>query len=136
MAGIMAGRDCRRDIGATDTNRACDRTRGWYARSIMSLTRLGGTRGYVEDPSSFDSMWLILEAMVTRAHSNCARRSASSASLAAWAADGFRLDGGAFLRGVFLRGAFGISTGGGGTFFFQLFRDSSAHGRCFLERGS
>ena len=73
---------------------------------------------YVEDPSSLDSMWLILEAMVTRAHSSCASRSASSASLAAWAADGFRRDGGAFRRETFLRGAFGISTGGGGAFFF------------------
>ena len=73
---------------------------------------------YVELPSSFDSMWLILDAMVTKAHSSCASRSASSASLAAWAADGFRLEGGAFLRGVFLLG-FGISTGGGWTFFFR-----------------
>ena len=103
-------------VGATDTNRACDRTRGWYARSIMSLTRLGGTRVYVELPSSLDSMWLILDAMVTKAHSNCASRSASSASLAAWAADGFRLDGGAFRRGFLL--GLGISTGGGWTFFF------------------
>ena len=75
---------------------------------------------YVELPSSLDSMWLIFEAMVTKAHSSCASRSASSASLAAWAADGFRLDGGAFLRETFLRGALGISTGGGGTFFFLL----------------
>ena len=48
---------------------------------------------YVELPSSFDSMWLILDAMVTKAHSSCASRSASSASLAAWAADGFRREG-------------------------------------------
>ena len=75
---------------------------------------------YVELPSSFDSMWLILDAMVTKAHSSCASRSASSASLAAWAADGFRREGGAFRRETFLRGAFGISTGGGGTFFFLL----------------
>ena len=63
-------------------------------------------------------MWLIFEAIVTKAHSSCASRSASSASLAAWAADGFRREGGAFRRETFLRGALGISTGGGGTFFF------------------
>ena len=74
---------------------------------------------YVELPSSFDSMWLILDAMVTKAHSSCASRSASSASLAAWAADGFRLDGGAFRLETFLRGALGISTGGGCTFFLR-----------------
>ena len=62
----------------------------------------------------------ILDAIVTRAHSSCASRSASSASLAAWAADGFRLEGGAFRLETFLRGAFGISTGGGWTFFFRL----------------
>ena len=39
----------------------------------------------------------------------------SSASLAAWAALGFRRGGGAFRRETFLRGALGISTGGGGT---------------------
>ena len=65
-------------------------------------------------------MWLIFEAMVTSAHSSCASKSASSASLAAWAALGFRRDGGAFRRETFLRGALGISTGGGGTFFFLL----------------
>ena len=81
-----------------------------------SYAGLGGT--YVEDPSSLDSMWLILEAMVTSAHSSCANKSASSASLAACAALGFRREGGAFLRETFLRGALGISTGGGGTFFF------------------
>ena len=64
-------------------------------------------------------MWLILDAMVTKAHSSCANRSASSASLAAWAADGFRREGGAFRLETFLRGAFGISTGGGCTFFFR-----------------
>ena len=74
---------------------------------------------YVELPSSFDSMWLILDAMVTKAHSSCASRSASSASLAAWAADGFRREGGAFRLETFRRGALGISTGGGGTFFFR-----------------
>ena len=73
---------------------------------------------YVLLPSSLDSMWLILEAIVTKAHSSCASRSASSASLAACAALGFRREGGAFLRETFLRGAFGISTGGGCTFFF------------------
>ena len=62
-------------------------------------------------------MWLILEAIVTKAHSSCANRSASSASLAAWAADGFRRDGGAFRLETFLLGL-GISTGGGWTFFF------------------
>ena len=99
----MAGRrDCRRD-----------RYKQFYHESYAGL---GGT--YVEDPSSFDSMWLILLAIVTRAHSSCANRSASSASLAAWAALGFRREGGAFLRETFLRGALGISTGGGGTFFF------------------
>ena len=56
---------------------------------------------YVEDPSSFDSMCEILDAIVTRAHSSCANKSASSASLAAWAADGFRRDGGAFRRETF-----------------------------------
>ena len=73
---------------------------------------------YVLLPSSLLSMWLILDAMVTRAHSSCASRSASSASLAAWAADGFRRDGGAFRLETFLLG-FGISTGGGWTFFFR-----------------
>ena len=63
-------------------------------------------------------MWLILEAIVTNAHSSCASRSASSASLAAWAADGFRRDGGAFRLETFLLG-FGISTGGGGAFFLR-----------------
>ena len=72
---------------------------------------------YVLLPSSFDSMWLILDAIVTKAHSSCANRSASSASLAAWAADGFRRDGGAFRLETFLLGL-GISTGGGCTFFF------------------
>ena len=74
---------------------------------------------YVELPSSLLSMWLIFEAMVTSAHSSCASKSASSASLAAWAALGFRREGGAFLRETFRRGALGISTGGGGTFFFR-----------------
>ena len=74
---------------------------------------------YVELPSSLLSMWLILDAMVTRAHSSCANKSASSASLAACAALGFRREGGAFLRETFRRGALGISTGGGGTFFFR-----------------
>ena len=74
---------------------------------------------YVEDPSSLDSMWLILDAIVTKAHSSCASRSASSASLAAWAADGFRRDGGAFRLETFLDRGFGISTGGGCTFFFR-----------------
>ena len=64
-------------------------------------------------------MWEILDAMVTRALSSWASRSASSASLAAWAADGFRREGGAFRRETFLRGALGISTGGGGTFFLR-----------------
>ena len=63
-------------------------------------------------------MWLILDAIVTKAHSSCASRSASSASLAAWAADGFRRDGGAFRLETFLLGL-GISTGGGCTFFFR-----------------
>ena len=76
----------------------------------------GGT--YVDDPSSLDSMWLIFEAIVTSAHSSCAKRSASSASLAAWAALGFRREGGAFRLETFLDRGLGISTGGGWTFFF------------------
>ena len=93
-------------------DRRRDRYKQFYHESYAGW---GGT--YVEDPSSLDSMWLIFEAMVTRAHSSCAKRSASSASLAACAALGFRRDGGAFLRETFLRGL-GISTGGGCTFFF------------------
>ena len=82
-------------------------------------------------------MWLILEAMVTKAHSSCANRSASSASLAAWAADGFRREGGAFRRETFLLGL-GISTGGGCTFFFR--RKGSLRfgggGGLLIDRGS
>ena len=61
------GRDCRRD-----------RYKQFYHESYAGW---GGT--YVEDPSSLLSMWLIFEAIVTKAHSSCANRSASSASLAA-----------------------------------------------------
>ena len=111
----MAGSDCRRDRCKQSLRPHPGMVRTFYHESYARGD--WGARFYVLLPSSFDSMWLILLAIVTRAHSNCASRSASSASLAAWAAGGFRLEGGAFRRGFLL--GFGISTGGGCTFFFR-----------------